>query len=282
MKIRSVLTASAIGSLIAAANVVPASAHDVEAIFDVYVRATAESEPTAESEDPDASESLPVEDNADDADEPASETPDAAVETVIPTAPNTETSDEPEPVAPDDSVAEIDVAPLIAPVELSPETSSAENSDEAIALPAQASAPESVQPLSQASAAEAVLPLIQESVAAAGNSSVQEPATGPDTSPVIGAGPEASILTVEEDPTQPGTEETQDIPPEPRKIDTVEIEQESSSPQSEDNQIEAGENPAVDEPLPVTGSSSGVLALGGALLLAAGLVLVSIRRRGSN
>ena len=150
MKLRSVLTVSAVGGLIVAGSIAPAYAHDVETVFDVYARATSESEPMPGTAEPAASENTTVENQTDDADALESDTPAPPAVTTTQNAPDLEPSDEPEVIVTDDPVAEVDVSPLIAPVELSDVIRETEDFVGAAGLPAQGSAPELVPPLRQA------------------------------------------------------------------------------------------------------------------------------------
>lgn len=310
MKLLSVVAASAVGSMIATASVLPAYANDPEPVL--YVRNTVDltSESEAEIESSDdletaTAEAVPTGDEVvpEDEAEPESESsaPADEVETQTPIAPETQRA--PSTGAPNDAATQVEESPLreslklfsVVPVEVPPGDGST--------VPTEVSVAEAVVPPRQNSAPEPARSQNQPPAAGAARPSAEEPATEAGSSPLMGAGAEDEVVPAEQDRAQTVDEEPRDIPPEPREISTIdptEIGEENNSPEAgdktpketaptnratehpntgrEDNHIESAERPS-DRPLSETGATSAALAMGGAVFLAVGVTLVARRLR---
>lgn len=290
MKLRPVLTASAVASVIAAASIVPAYASHGETIIEDRIIAILEIDLVTGPDDP---ESSPA--GEEQADDPASgnATPEPEEETEEDS--DAEVSEEPAANESENSGAEAEETPGGASVQTPSVTTESDASGDASNSSNPAQATESATPMALGAASATISPLVGNSATEMTNSTPQGNAGQSNSSPLIEANPGMSFVASEDDQAEP--EETRIIPPEPRVVDTLEIDRGENTPEPRDersNQTEARNAPerdndqaqAAEPPAPVeketlaeAGASSLALALGGVTLIAGGAVLVVMHRR---
>lgn len=300
MKLLPVLTASAIGGMVAAASISPAFATAAEPIFQVRSTVGIKSAPiTAPEISGEVEQGSPDEAEVVDSGTPAPEV-----------QPEQETTEAEVPVEPEVAVSETAGAqagqtPIIEPIEVL----SALPTEESLAEAAEASPQESVTqaaaPLHQPPDGQSVLPSGQQSPTAVMLPSAEEalPEAGSSFTNGSELGNEASLAEAEV--AQATDAGDQDAPREPRPIATLdpakineenrssegtpensssgetttdsEPTKDAASEQAKDREVESAENPA-EKPLPQTGSPAAALAIGGALLLIVGITLATWHR----
>lgn len=304
MKVLPVLTASAIGGVMIAVGVTPAYATAVEPVIQVRSAVGFESASIAEPEESGNVEDVIVEvGSSDEAEVAESGTPAPEIE-VQPQTTENDVPAEPDVATSETPATQAAETPIIEPIEVVSAIPSEESLAEVAEAPADVA--QAATPVDQPPATQSTLPSVQQSPIASVLPPVEDAlpeGTGSSTSgsQLGGEAPfgEAGVVRA-------AGEEDQDTPREPRPIETLnpaEINDESSpseaapeknpaeripseseptkdtaSEQARDREVEAAETPA-ERPLPQTGSPAAAVALGGAVLLVAGVILASWRRR---
>ena len=295
MKVLPVLTASAVGGVMAAVSISSAYATAAESIFQVHSTVSLESTSIAVPEESGDFEDVAVEEGtSDETDVLESDTPAPEVE-VQSQATEAEVPAEPEVAISETAGAQAAETPTIEPIEILSALPTEESLAEAAKAPPEETMPQATAPLNQQPATQSTLPSIEEALLEAGSSSTN------------GAGLGGEAPFVEAGATQAAEEGDQDTLREPRPVETLdpaeihdedppsetatenstaaeetpsdsESKKDTASEQAKDREVEAVESPSEDS-LSQTGSPAAALAIGATLLLVAGITLASWRRR---
>ncbi|HEY4535689.1 MAG TPA: hypothetical protein VIG71_06905 [Enteractinococcus sp.] len=296
MKVLPVLTASAVGGVMAAVSISSAYATAAEPIFQVHSTVSLESASFPEPEESGNFEDVAVEEGtSDETDIVESDTPAPEIE-VQPQATKAEVPTEPEVAISETAGAQAAETPVIGAVEILSALPTEESLAEVAQAPPEKSMPQATAPLNQQPATQSTLPSIEEALLEAGSSSTNGAGLGGEA-PLVEAG--AAQAADEGDP---------DTPREPRPVETLdpaeihdedppsenatenspaaaeetpsgsEAKKDTASEQTIDREVEAVESPSEDS-LSQTGSPAAALAIGATLLLVAGITLAAWRRR---